>query len=539
MPHIKGTNISFKYDKQVENLLEDLSFEINDKDKIGLIGKNGKGKTTLVNIILEKLELRKGNIQKTTNLKIGYLPQEISYQFDYTLEEYLLSFNIKLSKLQREITFITKEDNSSNEIINLFSEFEELDGYRYQSEITKLLYKFGFSENDLERNIESFSGGEKTKAAIFRLIIQEPTILLLDEPTNHLDIATLLWVEEFLLNSEIPYLLISHDREFLDKTVNKIWDLEDKKIASYTGNYSFYKEYKESEYNRKIKEFVKVQRKITQLTSAFEERKSSALKREKFKAPRSVKKNGGLCKRDMFGVKNRDEQAMMRSAKAIETRITREIEKEEAKKPIVEKRFRLNFSNSELKNKHVLKVDNLSKSFGDKNILENISLNIELHSRVAITGKNGIGKSTLFKVLMNNLDLDSGSFNWAPKARIGYYAQDYENLDFTKTILEEIIGDNITKQSEARNILGKFYITKDKVYDKISTLSIGERTKVSLSKILFNKPDVLLLDEPTNHLEIGTRETFEEALLNYTGTIIFISHDRYFINKIAKDVIEL
>ncbi len=540
MPYIKGTNISFKYDKQVDNLLENLSFEINDKDKIGLTGKNGKGKTTLINIILEKLELRKGNIQKSTNLTIGYLPQEISYQSDFTLEEYLLSFNPKLSELQKNIKNNDNNiKNNSNDIIRLLSEFEQLNGYSYQSEITKLLYKFGFSEIDLERNIESFSGGEKTKAAIFQLLIQEPTILLLDEPTNHLDIATLLWLEEFLSCSDIPYLIISHDREFLDKTVNKIWDLEDKKITSYTGNYSFYKEYKETEYNRKVKEFDKIQKKISQLTSAFEDRKNSAMKREKFKPPRSVKRNGGLCSRDMFGVKNRDEQAMMRSAKAVETRINKEIQKEEAKKPTIDKRYTLNFSNSDLKNKNILKVDNLSKSFGDKIILKNVSLNIELHNRVAITGKNGIGKSTLFKILMNSLSFDSGSFNWAPKARIGYYAQDYENLDFSKTILDEIIGDNINNQSEARNILGKFHITKDKVFDKISTLSIGERTKVSLSKILFNKPDILLLDEPTNHLEIATRETFEEALLNYTGTIIFISHDRYFINKIAKEIIKL
>lgn len=518
--------ISFKYENSAEQILENIDLTFNSKSKIGLIGKNGCGKTTLFKLIIGLLDGNDSQFESIDKLRKGYLPQELNIEGGLSIEEYLWSSNPSLLETKTKLSKHYSASLLLSEAV--FSEtlsiFDDLNGYDFEIQLNKLLDKFDLSEISLSRTVNTLSGGEKTKLAMSRILIDKPDILFLDEPTNHLDIDQLEWLEQYLDETKLPYIVISHDRKFLDRTVNTIWEIENKNLTVYSGNYSFYKNEKETTYQYKRHEFVSQQKKIKQLRKVQRQRKEWA------KSYQGETGSGG--KAHVYeDVTNQGKKAMKR-VKNIAKRIDKMIEKEEAKKPFMEKERQLSFQDSELKNKIVLNVNKLIKIIDGNTVLGNVSFAVNNGDRFAIKGKNGSGKSTLLKIITNNLTKTDGIFKWAPKAKIGYYTQEYENLDLNSTILEEVTDGNLINQTQARNILGSLKIEKEDVDRKISLLSVGEKSKTALAKILFSNANVLVLDEPTNHLEISAREAFEDALLNYNGTVIFVSHDRYFCEKI-------
>lgn len=526
MFNIHWKDISFKYENSSKNIFENITLTFNSKSKIGLIGKNGCGKTTLFKLLLGIEDTKNGQGKPVKKLKIGYLPQELSIDETISLEDYLWSLNFSLHATKKKIRDHYSGLNSIDNILltNALSKFENLNGYNFEVKLDKLLDKFELSRDDILRNMSTFSGGEKTKLAMLRILLDEPDMLLLDEPTNHLDLTQLKWLEHFLNDTKIPFITISHDRRFLNKTVTTIWEIENKKLKQYSGNYSFYKHAKETEFKQKIHEFESHQKKIKQLRKTQGQRKAWA---SSYQGETGSGGNAPVYE----DVTNKGKKVMKR-AKNIEKRIEKIIEKEEAQKPFISKERKLLLNDSKLKNKVVLSVINISKQFDNNVVLKNINFDVENGDRLAIKGKNGSGKSTLLKIITKNLLPTDGAINWAPKVKIGYYAQEYENLNLDNTIIEEVLQGNTEEQTQARTILGCLNIEKDEVNRKISTLSIGEKSKTALAKIIFSESNVLVLDEPTNHLEISAREAIEDALMEYNGTIIFVSHDRYFCDKI-------
>ena len=519
-------DFSFKYESSPINVFENISLAFNSNSKIGLIGKNGCGKTTLFKLFLGIVDTNDKQFKLLKRLKIGYLPQELPIVKSMTLEEYFWSLEPSLFVTKTQINNHYKGTNLLNdvELAETLSKFEDLDGYKFELKLDKLLDRFELSRDDLIREISTYSGGEKTKLAMFRILLDGPDLLLLDEPTNHLDTAQLEWLENILRTSKTPFITISHDRRFLDKVVSTIWEIENKVLKQYSGNYSFYKYEKETELKQKMHEFESHQKKIKQLRKAQGQRKSWASSYQG--------ETGSGGKAHVYeDVTNKGKKAMKR-AKNVEKRIEKIIEKEEAQKPFITKERKLFLQNSDLKNHIVLRVNNISKKYDDNKVLDNISFEVGNGERLAIKGQNGSGKSTLLKIITDHLLPTVGTVAWAPKAKIGYYAQEYENLDANKTIIEEVLQGNYKEQTQARTILGCLNIEKDEVIKKISNLSIGEKSKTALAKIIFSESNILILDEPTNHLEISAREALEDALVKYNGTIIFASHDRYFCDKI-------
>ena len=529
MQYIKANNLRFCYETMVENLLDDISFEIHNTGRIGLIGKNGCGKTTILKLLMGKLKPTSGNIYFRNDLIFGFLPQEINLPENVSVSDYLWKVNPQLFRLKKKIDNLKKY--SDEEIVNILSEFEKNRGYRFENRFEKLLSQFELEKEMLSRSLNSLSGGEKTKIAFCRIMLKEPDLVFMDEPTNHLDIKTLLWLENYLQKITVPFLIISHDRRFLDNCVNEIWELENKKLRIFSGNYSFYKNEKDTEFNRKLHRYEVQKRKIKQLKKTLTQRRSWALNHQA-----QTGKEGFAPVYEM--ITNPAKSAMKR-AKNIETRIQKEIEKEESEKPFIEKKRKILIQESDLKSRYVLKVENLTKSFGSKNVFQNLSFSVHNHSRLAINGANGSGKSTLLKILVGEIADFKGKFSWNPQVKIGYYSQEFENLNEENSIIDEVIQGNYEIQSQARTILGSLNIRKDKVYQRITSLSIGERSKVALAKIIVSDANVLILDEPTNHLEISARVALEDALLGFSGTIIFVSHDRYLKEKLAKTYLDL
>ncbi len=536
MSLFRAEKISFKYESNIDAILEDISFQIDPLSKIGLIGKNGCGKSTLLSLVSGSLTPTGGIIYRKEDLLTGILPQELNLSDRQTVYDFLWEARPELSRLKKRIDNICL--NSGPEEMEAFALFNDLGGYLFESRIDKLLSLFNFTGIDPSTLIFSLSAGEKTKLALCRILLIDPDIILLDEPTNHLDIDTLSWLENFMKGLKIPYLIISHDRAFLDNCVEQIWELSNKSITYYGGNFSFYKKEKQDRINRQEKEFEKQQKKIRQLKKAVSDRKSQAENMEKFKLKRSFKKSGGICKRD-DGSGKAVRKHMMKTAIAVKSRIERILEKEEARRPFIEKERKLVISDSNLKNPCILRAENLSIAFSQTLLFGNIFLYLDRGRKLAVTGRNGSGKTTLLKILAGRIKSYSGTVRWAPLTKIGYYAQEFENLDLSKTVLEEVLQDENTEESYARTILGCLNIRRDMAYRRIGSLSIGERSKTALAKIITAKPDVLILDEPTNHLEIESREAFEEALKNYNGSMIFVSHDRYFIESVADEIFDM
>ncbi|SKC55522.1 ribosomal protection-like ABC-F family protein [Maledivibacter halophilus] len=504
----------------IDLILEDISFTVNIGDKIGLIGKNGTGKSTLFKILTGQLPYDKGNIYISKNLNIGYLKQNLNFDsekniFDECLEVFsdIIDMEKKIRNLENEMAeFTNHESREFKSLMNLYSklldEFNNKNGYGYRSEIKGVLKGLGFEEEDFEKQILKLSGGQKSRLNIAKLLLQKPHILLLDEPTNHLDIDAINWLESFLKNYSGTILIISHDRYFLDQIVNKVFEIENRKLIQFEGSYTKYVDYKKNLYDWQMRKYLEQQKEIAKQEEMI----------------RRFKQHGT--------------EKLANRAKSREKRLEKV---DIMDKPVINnKRTRIKLESKIKSGREVLKANDLSKSYDDNHLFSNISFDIYRGERVALIGPNGIGKTTLFKILLKKVNYDNGDITVGHNVFMGYYDQEQENLNDDNNLIDEICNEN-PKISipEARNLLAGFLFIGDDVFKEVRTLSGGEKSRLSLLKLMLSKSNFILLDEPTNHLDLPSKEVLEDALLSYDGTIFTISHDRYFLNKTSTKILEI
>lgn len=498
-------------------ILEDASFHIEEREKAALIGNNGAGKTTLLRIIMNELHADSGQVVLMKDKQIGYLAQYQDVQGHRTVYEellstkqYIIDMEERMRSMELEMKHASGEelDRLMNSYTRLTHEFELENGYAYKSELMGVLNGLGFAEEDFNKQVATLSGGQKTRVALGKLLISKPDILLLDEPTNHLDMESIAWLETYLLNYPGAVFIVSHDRYFLDKVVTKVVEIEAGHVRMYSGNYSAYAEKKAQLRDAQYKAYLNQQRDIKHQEAVIVKLKS-------FNREKSIKRA-------------ESREKMLNKIQRIE-------------KPLeVQSQMRLSLEPRVVSGNDVLTVEELSKSFPQQKLFSNISFQIKRGERVALIGNNGTGKTTMLKILNGLLDADAGSFSLGAKVQIGYYDQEHHVLHAEKTIFQEISDTYPTlTETEIRNMLAAFLFTGDDVFKEISALSGGERGRVSLAKLMLSEANFLILDEPTNHLDIASKEILEEALNSYTGTVLYVSHDRYFINQTATRILDL
>lgn len=502
-------------------ILNNINFQINKGDRVALVGRNGSGKSTLFKIIVGELSCDEGSCNRPKNTTIGYLSQQLALKEEHSLWEELLEIyspliqmETTLRNLEKEISHQSNTHHSQklNSLMeqygHLQEEFEKQNGYGYPSQIRRVLNGLGFKEEDYQKQIHKFSGGQKTRIALAKLLLKQPDILLLDEPTNYLDLETTEWLESFLLNYPHTLFIISHDRYFLDKLVTQVFELENKKLTVYQGNYS--------DYVRRKKENLEItQRHYQQQQKEIQRQEQIIAKYRSFNREKSIQKA-------------ESRQKMLDKMEKIEPP-TSEV-------PTL--RFKIQ---SQIKSgRNVLKVENLSKSFGEKKLFSNINFQVYRQDHIGIIGPNGIGKSTLFKMILGQIPFDEGKIIWGHNVYSAYYDQLQNSFKKENTILEEVWSAKPSAtQTEIRNLLGSFLFSEEDVFKTISSLSGGEKSRVSLAKLLLSEANLLFMDEPTNHLDIPTKEALENALCQYEGTLMVISHDRYFLNKVVNKIYKI
>ena len=498
-------------------ILQDASFHIEEREKAALIGNNGAGKTTLLRIIMQEISADSGNVVIAKDKKIGYLAQyqdihghHTIYEELLTTKQYILDMEEKIRTLEQEMKYVAGEKLESlmNSYTRLTHQFELENGYAYKSEIVGVLKGLGFEEEDYSKQIENLSGGQKTRVALGKLLISKPDILLLDEPTNHLDMESIAWLETYLLNYPGAVFIVSHDRYFLDKVVTKIVEIEAGQMRMYDGNYSAYALKKAMLRDAQYKAYLNQQREIKHQEAVITKLRS-------FNREKSIKRAESRVK-------------MLDKIQRIE-------------KPVeIDNQMRISLEPRFISGNDVLTVEGLSKAFPGQILFTDISFEIKRGERVALIGNNGTGKTTILKILNGIVEADAGRFALGSKVQIGYYDQEHHVLHMEKTIFQEISDTypSLT-ETEIRNMLAAFLFTGDDVFKLISSLSGGERGRVSLAKLMLSEANFLILDEPTNHLDIASKEILEEALNSYTGTVLYVSHDRYFINQTATRIMDL
>ena len=502
-----------------ETLFKNISFSIDEKDKIGVIGINGAGKTTLIKMLLEEEENdidpstnQRGTISKKGNLKIGYLSQNINLNYENTVfDELMLVFGSVLEDYKRiqELSFrINLEPDNFDKIMEelavVTTRYEQEEGYAIEYKVKQILNGLSVQEDLWKQKIGDLSGGQKSRVALGKILLEEPELLILDEPTNHLDLVAIEWLEKFLKDYNKAVMVVSHDRYFLDNVVGRIFEIEGHTLKTYKGNFTEYTIQKEVYLSGAMKAFEKEQEKIKQMEEYI----------RRYKA----------------GIKSKQ-------ARGRESLLNR---MEKMENPVVNvRKMKLKFDIDKPSVDRVLKIQNLSKSYDGKKIFQNLNLEIFRGERVGIIGKNGVGKSTLLKIINGTEKADSGVVTIGEKVTIGYYDQNHKGLDEKASILNEFMFNYPMSEEDVRRLAGGFLFPEEDVFKIIGSLSGGEKARVTLMKLILKKANFLVLDEPTNHLDIYSREVLEEALEDYQGTILIVSHDRYFLEGIVNTIYEV
>lgn len=498
-------------------VLNDCSFHIEENEKAAIIGLNGAGKSTLLKIITGEMASDSGDITVSKNKKIGYLAQNQDINGECTIYDEMLKTKEHLIKTEMQLREIESKMKSAGEdelkslmdtYANLNHIFESENGYAYKSEITGVLKGLGFTEDEFNKKISSLSGGQKTRVFLSRLLLLKPDIILLDEPTNHLDMNSIAWLENFLTGYQGAVIIVSHDRYFLDRIVTHVIEIENHTTYSYKGNYTDFAKKKAQIRDAELKHYYNQQKEIKHQEEVIEKLKS-------FNREKSIKRA-------------ESREKVLNKINVLE-------------KPVfVDSEMHLNLIPQIISGNDVLHVENLKKSFGSNLLFEDISFDIKRGEKTAIIGNNGTGKTTILKIINGLINADSGEVKLGSKVNIGYYDQEHHVLNMENTLFEEI-SDAYPQMTntEIRNVLAAFLFTGDDVFKKIESLSGGERGRISLAKLMLSKANFLILDEPTNHLDITSKEILENAINSYEGTVLYVSHDRYFINKTATRILDL
>ena len=498
-------------------IISDATFHMQDNEKVALVGVNGAGKTTLFRILAKEYEADSGEIIIPSSLNIGYLPQSATVDSSKTLFEEMLSVFNDVIKIEEKMRLMEQQmaDLSGSELDDLMKKYADLqhdfeikDGYGYLSRVKGVIKGLGFSDEESKKCVRVLSGGEKTRLALGKLLLSRADVLLLDEPTNHLDIASTIWLEDFLKDYPGGMIIISHDRYFLDKVVDKVIEMEHGKSTVYHGNYSHFATKKEEARANQLTQYINQQKEIKRQEEIIARYRSYATEKQ---IKRAKSKEKMLDKVERLDKPDNLPQSM-----------------------------RLKLSPKRESGNDVLSVKELRKSFPDKQLFSDVSFEIKKGDKVALIGANGTGKTTIIRAILGETDVDHGDIKLGMNVFISYYDQGHQNIDSQKTLFDEISDayPNLTSL-EIRNALAAFIFIGDDVFKKVGMLSGGEQGRLSLAKIIQSGGNFLILDEPTNHLDIYSKEILEQALKNYTGTILYISHDRYFINSTATKVLEL
>jgi len=497
-----------------ETILENVSFSINDGDKLGIVGVNGAGKSTLVKIISGEYAQNNGNVYISKDKTVGFLDQDVGFDSENTLidEMYsafpeLIADEERLNELHEKIESGETDKSVITQYSSLHDSFLDRGGYEFRSRCRGMLINLGFEESFWDLSISSLSGGQKTRVALAKLLLSDPDIFILDEPTNHLDTKSLAWLEQYLKASRATIVVVSHDRYFMDVITNKILDIENGKAKLYDGNYSEFVVKKSADREVQMRHYINQQREIKRIEEIIEQQRRWG--REK----------------------------NIRTAESKQKMIDR-MEKVERPEDLPDS-IRMRFTTSGESGNDVLIFHNLSKSFPGKPLFSDLDLTVRKNERVFITGENGCGKSTLIKIIAGNETPDSGYVEYGYNVVIGYYDQENQNLNDEKTVIDELwdCEPGLT-ETEIRNALALFLFKGDDILKKVEVLSGGERARLTLAKLLMKKMNLLVLDEPTNHLDINSRETLEKAVSEFDGTVIAVSHDRYFVKKLSTRILD-
>ncbi|WP_062352593.1 ABC-F family ATP-binding cassette domain-containing protein [Bacillus kwashiorkori] len=502
-----------------ELILSNIKLEIQTRDRIALVGRNGAGKSTLLKIIADKEAYESGEMIKPKEVTIGYLDQHTGLQSTMSIWDEMLTvfrhlqeMETKLRHLEQKMAdrAILSDENQYEKIMSeydqLLNSYKDLGGYQYEADIRSVLHGLNFQGFDYSTKISSLSGGQKTRLALAKLLLSKPDILILDEPTNHLDIETLSWLEQYLQAYEGAILIVSHDRYFLDKVVNQVYELAQMTLTKYPGNYSKYLVQKAENYEREMKLFEKQQEEIAKMKDFIQKNLARASTTKRAQSRRRTLEKMNILDRPQGD----------------------------------EKSASFSFDIERQSGNEVLNIKDLAIGYNDNVISKSIQLRITRGESVALLGPNGIGKSTLLKTIVKKLQLLRGSIQLGTNVSVAYYDQEQANLTSNKRVLNELWDEYPTiPEKEIRNTLGNFLFSGEDVLKTVSTLSGGEKARLALAKLMMQKANFLILDEPTNHLDLDSKEILENALIDYPGTILFVSHDRYFINRIATKVIEM
>lgn len=501
----------------VNEILKNASFHLEEREKAALIGPNGAGKSTLLKIIMQEMSADSGEVIISRGKTIGYLAQHQELKsgrsiYDELLDvkQYILDMEEKIRSMEQRMKIVTGRELDAllSDYSRLTHQFELENGYACRSEVTGVLKGLGFTEDEFSKSVDTLSGGQKTRVALGRLLLSNPDIILLDEPTNHLDMDSIAWLENYLVNYKGSVFIVSHDRYFLDKVVTKVVEIDHGNVRMFMGNYSAYAQKKAMIREAQYKAWLNQQQEIKHQEEVIAKLKS-------FNREKSIKRA-------------ESREKMLDKIEVLD-------------KPVEDNsEMRLTLSPRIISGNDVLTVHGLAKAFPNQQLFSNVDFSIKRGERAAIIGANGTGKTTLLKILNGLILPDDGEFELGSKVQIGYYDQEHHVLDMEKTVFEEMSDTYpYLTNTEIRNVLAAFLFTGDDVFQQIKTLSGGERGRVSLAKLMLSEANFLILDEPTNHLDIVSKEILENALNSYTGTLLYVSHDRYFINRTATRILDL